>query len=62
MNKLISNNTDLMVVIFTLASIGLTFMKIMDVKDFGALALLVFGYKFAKYQNANQNQPTNKVE
>ena len=51
MNKLINNNTDLMVFLFTLASIGLTFQSIMDVKDFGALALLVLGYKFAKNQN-----------
>lgn len=50
MKNLVNNNTDLMVLLFTLASIGLTFMKIMDVKDFGALALLVLGYKFAKNQ------------
>jgi len=54
MNKLINNNTDLMVFLFTLASIGLTFQRIMDVKDFGALALLVLGYKFAKNQKLQE--------
>lgn len=56
MNKLINNNTDLMVFLFTLASIGLTFTHIMDVKDFGALALLVLGYKFAKNQNWSEQK------
>jgi len=56
MNKLISNNTDLLVIIFAIACIALTFAHIMDVKDFNALALMVFGYKFAKWQ-MNQNKP-----
>ena len=60
MNRLINNNTDFMVFLFTLASIGLTFMKIMDVKDFGALALLVLGYKFAKNQMV-ANPPATPV-
>lgn len=52
MNKLINNNTDFIVTLMAVASIGLTFMKIMDVKDFGALALMILGYKFAKSQAA----------
>lgn len=56
MKNLINNNTDLMVLLFTLASIALTFLHIMDVKDFGSLALLVLGYKFAKKQNETFSQ------
>ena len=56
MNNLINNNTDLMVFLFTIASIALTFNHIMDVKDFGALALMVLGYKFAKKQNETFSQ------
>lgn len=58
MNKLINNNTDLIVVIVTLASIVLTFLQIMDVKDFGAMAMMVLAYKFGK----TQKQDTPKVE
>lgn len=55
MHKLVNNNTDLVVVMMAASSIGLTFMKIMDVKDFGALALLILGYKFAKNQALTSN-------
>ncbi len=54
MKNLINNNTDLIVSIMAVASIALTFMKIMDVKDFFSLALMILGYKFAK----NQTIPT----
>lgn len=56
MNKLLNNNTDLLAIVFTLGCLGLTFAHIMDVKDFSALALMVFSYKFAKWQ-ANQGVP-----
>jgi len=50
MKNLINNNTDLIVILLALASIGLTFMGIMDVKDFVTMVLMAFGYKFAKGQ------------
>lgn len=50
MNKLLNNNTDLIVILVTIASIALTFIHIMDVKDFGAMAMMVLAYKFGKGQ------------
>lgn len=55
MKHLIGNNTDLIIVLFTLASIALTIIHIMDVKDFGALVFAVFSYKFGKAQAIAQN-------
>lgn len=49
MNKIIKGNTDFIIVALTLASIGLTFTKIMDVKDYFSLVLAVFSYKFGKF-------------
>lgn len=50
MNKLINNNTDLIVVLVTVSSAILTFMHIMDVKDFGSMVMIVLTYKFSKPQ------------
>lgn len=58
MSKLINNNTDLVIVLLTLASIGLTFLNIMDVKDFGAIVLAVFSFKFGKANPTIVSQPT----
>lgn len=60
MKNLIKNNTDLVVVLLTTASIGLTFMRIMDVKDFAGFVLMAFGYKFAKGQKIEA--PVKPVE
>lgn len=61
MKNLVKNNTDLIVVLVTLASIGLTFMQIMDVKDFVAMVLMAFGYKFAKGQKIEPSKTEENV-
>lgn len=48
MNKIINNNTDLLVVFFAIMCTALTFMRIMDVKDYIVLVSMVFVYKFGK--------------
>lgn len=50
MKNLINNNTDLLVVFFAGAITVLTFIKIMDVKDFLFIVGMVFSYKFGKNQ------------
>jgi hypothetical protein len=50
MNKLVNSNTDLIVTLAFVSSIALTFLKIMDVKDFGAMAMMILAYKFGKGQ------------
>lgn len=61
MKTIIKGNTDFIIVIVTLASIGLTFLHIMDVKDFFSLVLAVFSYKFGKLQPVENSVsiPTN---
>lgn len=54
MNKLINSNTDLIIVGMVVASIALTFLKIMDVKDFVSMVMMVLAYKFGKAQQPIQ--------
>jgi hypothetical protein len=42
------STTNTIIFMFSVASIGLTFLGIMDVKDFLQIAILVIGYKFGK--------------
>lgn len=50
MKNIIKGNTDFVIMLFVLSSIGLTYMKIMDVKDFVAMVLMVLSYKFGRSQ------------
>lgn len=50
MKNIIKGNTDFVIILFVLSSIGLTYMKIMDVKDFVAMVLMVLSYKFGRSQ------------
>ena len=54
MNKLIKSNTDFIIVLLVLASIGLTFTHTMDVKDFVAMVLMVLSYKFGRSQGSEK--------
>lgn len=48
MKNIIKGNTDFVIVLLVVSSIGLTFTKIMDVKDFVAMVLMVLSYKFGR--------------
>lgn len=50
MKNVIKNNTDFIIIILVISSIGLTYTKIMDVKDFVAMVLMVLSYKFGRSQ------------
>lgn len=52
MKNIIKGNTDFIITLLVVSSIGLTFIKIMDVKDFVAMVLMVLSYKFGKAQSA----------
>lgn len=54
MKNIIKGNTDFVIVLLVVSSIGLTFTKIMDVKDFVAMVLMVLSYKFGKSQVAEK--------
>jgi hypothetical protein len=54
MNKLIKSNTDLIIVLLVLASIGLTYKSTMDVKDFVSMVLMVLSYKFGRSQGVDK--------
>ena len=51
----ISNSASKIVfILIAVGTIGLTFMKIMDVKDFGMLAGMVFSFYFSNKGEANE--------
>ncbi len=50
MKNIIKGNTDFIIVVLTSASVVLTIMKIMDVKDFGTLVAMAFSFKFGQGQ------------
>lgn len=57
MKPYINSNTDLIIILLVTASIGLTFLHVMDVKDFVAMVLMVLSYKFGRSQA--MTTPTN---
>lgn len=49
--KIFNNSTtNLILVALTLALITLTFLKVVEAKDFMVVVMMVLGYKFAKSQ------------
>ncbi len=61
MNKLVKSNTDFIIVLLVLSSIGLTFTHTMDVKDFVSMVLMVLSYKFGRSQNIDRSIDEAKI-
>lgn len=61
MTKLVKSNTDFIIVLLVLASIGLTFTHTMDVKDFVAMVLMVLSYKFGRSQGVDRSTDEPKA-
>jgi hypothetical protein len=57
--KLFNNSTtNLIIFIFSIASIVLAYQGKMDVKDFVMMCMMVLGYKFTKNTKENLATPT----